>query len=163
MLLYTTRVDYLSRFLLKNTKTHFSQSFILRDVYCKGDVFCFEISLDPINSAFATSGLRQYINCKILLGGTFLQPWTNAFGMRKYFSEDYVIPSPKSHEHQKNKVFAGSLKCSFAKIRWRLKKKVFAGNCSGFSPKLNKELSLFCLIIQRLNLYGVHLNLDGVR
>ena len=31
-------------------------------------------------------------------------PWTslaNAFGMRKYFSEDYVIPSPKLNEDQK--------------------------------------------------------------
>ena len=37
---------------------------------------------------------RQYLNCKILHGGTLLQPWPNAFGMRKYsyFSEDYVIP-----------------------------------------------------------------------
>ena len=34
-----------------------------------------------------------------------LQPWPNAFGMRKYFSEDYVIPSPKLNEDQK-KVFA---------------------------------------------------------
>ena len=82
----------------------------------------------------------QYLNCKILQGGTLLQPWPNAFGMRKYFSEDYVIPSPKLNQHQK---------------------KVFAGNWSVFSPKLDKELGLFRLIIQRSNLDGGHLNLDG--
>ena len=53
--------------------------------------------------------------------------------MRKYFSENYAIPSPKLDEHQK---------------------KVFAGNCSVFSPKLGEELGLFRLIIQRLNLDG---------
>ena len=52
------------------------------------------------------SDYNQYLNCKILRGGTLLQPWPNAFGMRKYFSEDYVIPSPKLNEHQKKKVFA---------------------------------------------------------
>ena len=44
---------------------------------------------------------NQYLNCKILHGGTLLQPWPNALGMRKYFSEDYVILSPKLNEHQK--------------------------------------------------------------
>ena len=71
------------------------------------------------------------------MGGTLLQPWPNAFGMRKYFSEDYIIPSPKLNEHQK--------------------KKVFAGNWSGFSPKLGEELGFFRVygvIIQRSNLYG---------
>ena len=38
---------------------------------------------------------KQYLNCKILHGGTLLQ----------YFNEDYVIPSPKLTEDQK-KVFA---------------------------------------------------------
>ena len=52
--------------------------------------------------------------------------------MRKYFSEDYVIPSPKLNEHQK--------------------KKILAENWSGFSPKQGEELGLFCLIIQRSNL-----------
>ena len=46
---------------------------------------------------------RQYLNRKILLGGTLLQPWPNAFGMRKYFSGNYVFPSPKSSEYQKKK------------------------------------------------------------
>ena len=53
--------------------------------------------------------------------------------MRQYFSEDYVIPLPKLSEHQK---------------------KVFAGNWSGFSPKLGEKLGLFRLIIQRSNLDG---------
>ena len=83
---------------------------------------------------------NQYLNCKILHGGTLLQPWPNAFGIRKYFSEDYVILSSKLNKHQK---------------------KVFAGNWSGFSPKLGEELGRFCLIIQRSNLDGGHLNLDG--
>ena len=39
--------------------------------------------------------------------GTLLQPWPNTFGMRMYFSEDYVIPSPKLNEDQiKKKLFA---------------------------------------------------------
>ena len=95
----------------------------------------------------------QHLNCKILHGGTLLQPWPNAFGMRKYFSKDYIIPSPKLNEHQKQKGLCRKLKCFFAKTRWRpTKKKVFAGNWSGFSPKLGEELGLFCLIIQRSNL-----------
>ena len=62
----------------------------------------------------------QYLNCKILHGGTLLQPWPNEFGMRKYFSEDYVIPSPKLNEHQK-KGLRQKLKWFFAKIRWRIR------------------------------------------
>ena len=38
---------------------------------------------------------------------------------------------------------------------------VFAGNWSDFLPKLGEELGLFCLIIQRSNLVGETLNLDG--
>ena len=37
------------------------------------------------------------------MGGTLLQPWPNAFDMRKYFSEDYVILSPKLSEHKKKR------------------------------------------------------------
>ena len=43
----------------------------------------------------------QYLNCKISHGGTLLHPSPNAFGMRKYFSEDYVIPSSKLNENKK--------------------------------------------------------------
>ena len=53
------------------------------------------------------------------------------------------------------------MKCFFAKIRWRPKKKIFAINWSGFFPKLGEELGLFCLIIQCSNLDGGTLNLDG--
>ena len=62
----------------------------------------------------------QYLNSKILHGGTLLQPWPNAFGMRKYFSKDYVIPSQKLNEHQK-KGLRRKLKWFFAKIRWRIR------------------------------------------
>ena len=92
--------------------------------------------------------------------------------MRKYFSEDCVIPSPKLNEHREKKGLRRKLKCFFAKIRWRQKKKKkdLAENWSGFSPKLSEELGLFCLIIQRSNLdegtpkfrWGA-LNLDGGR
>ena len=47
-------------------------------------------------------GLQQYLNCKILHGGTLLQPWPN-------FSGNYVIPSPQ-------------LKGFFPETRWRQKK-----------------------------------------
>ena len=30
-----------------------------------------------------------------------MQPWPNAFGMRKYFKEDYLISLPKLNKHQK--------------------------------------------------------------
>ena len=43
----------------------------------------------------------QYLNCKILHVGTLLQPWPNAFEMQKYFSGNYVFPSPKSSVDQK--------------------------------------------------------------
>ena len=70
---------------------------------------------------------NQYLNCKILHGGTLLNPWSNAFDMRKYLSEDYVIPSPKLNEHQKKKKkkdLRRKLKCFFVdKIRWRPKKR----------------------------------------
>ena len=61
--------------------------------------------------------------------------------MRKYFSEDYVIPSPKLRAHQKKR--------SSPEIE------VF------FSPKVSEELGHFRLIIQRSNLDGGTLTLDG--
>ena len=51
-------------------------------------------------------GWHQYLNCKILHGGTYLQPWPNVFGMQKYFRGNYVFPSPNSSEDQKKKVFS---------------------------------------------------------
>ena len=62
-------------------------------------------------------GYSQYLNCNILHGGTLLLPWPNAFGMRKYFSRNYVIPFPKLNEDQK-KAFVENWR-----IRWRPKKK----------------------------------------
>ena len=41
------------------------------------------------------------------------------------------------------------------------KKKVFAGNWSGFLQKSGEELSIFRLIIQRSDLDEGHLNLNG--
>ena len=75
------------------------------------------------------------------MGGTLLQPWPNAFGMRKYFKEDYLISLPKLNKHQKKKFFTSNwsvfflpklgedqknglrrkLKRFFAKIRWRIR------------------------------------------
>ena len=46
---------------------------------------------------------NQYLNCKVLHGRTLLQPQPNVFGMRKYFSGNYVFPSPKSSEDQKKR------------------------------------------------------------
>ena len=87
--------------------------------------------------------------------------------MRKYFSEGYVIPSPKLNEHQK-KVFAGNWSV-FSPELGEDQKKVFVGNWRVFSPKLGEELGLFRLTIQRSNFdggtpkswWGVALNLDG--
>ena len=45
----------------------------------------------------------QYLNCKILHGGMFLQPWPKAFGMWKCFSGNYVFPSPKSSKDPKKR------------------------------------------------------------
>ena len=59
---------------------------------------------------------NHYLNCKILHGGTLLQPWPNAFGMRKYIREDYVILSPKLNEDQK-KGLRRKLKSFLTKIR----------------------------------------------
>ena len=58
---------------------------------------------------------NQYLNCKILHGGTFLQPSPN-------FSGDFVIPSPQLNEDQKKKG-----------------KKVFAENWSVFFLKLGED------------------------
>ena len=63
---------------------------------------------------------KQYLNCKILHGGTLLQPWPNAFGLRNYFSEIDVILLSKLSEDQ-------------------IKKKVFAGNWTVFSSKLGED------------------------
>ena len=73
--------------------------------------FCFYCPFS-LNYSSHVYTYDQYLNCKILYGGTLLQPWPNAFGMQKYFNEDYVIPSPKLNEHQK-KGLRRKLKCFF--------------------------------------------------
>ena len=75
--------------------------------------------------------------------------------MRKYFSENYVIPSPKLNEDQK-KVFAENWR-----IRWRPKKKGLYRNMglylAGIFRIYSCWLALFRLIIQRSNLdRGTH-------
>ena len=60
--------------------------------------------------------------------------------MLKYFSKDYVIPSPKVNEDQKKR---SSAKIEFGedqkKNYVKTKKKVFAGNCNVFSSKLGED------------------------
>ena len=59
----------------------------------------------------AILALNQYLNCKLLHGGTLLQPWPN-------FSGNYVIPSPQLKDQ---------------------KKKVYAKNWCVFSPKSGED------------------------
>ena len=88
-----------------------------------------------LTKMFYTGGENQYLICNILRGGTLLQPWPNAFGMRKYFSEDYVIPSPKLKEDQKKKVFAINWSVFSPKMGEDQKKKVFTDSWSGSPSK----------------------------
>ena len=102
-------------------------------------------------------GCMQYLNCKILLGRTLLQLWPNAFGLRKHFSENYVITSPKLHEDQK-KGLRQKLTCFFPESRWRPKNKGLHRNLGLYSAGICRIylcwLALFRLIIQRSNLDG---------
>ena len=59
---------------------------------------------------------NQYLNCKILHGGTLLQPWPNAIGMLKHFSGNYVFPFLKSSEDKKKKIFVGKFKVTVSEI-----------------------------------------------
>ena len=101
-----------------------SCSYLLSKLYWRGIKdecrFRNSMSLLAVDQRFDCA-YKQYLNCRILHGGTLLQPWPNAFGMRKYFSQGYVIPSPKLNEHQKKRS-----SCFSAKIRWRPKKKRFS-------------------------------------
>ena len=86
------------------------------------------ISLQPHHGYIVTSLhntqimiiFRQYLNRKILLGGTLLQPLPKAFGMRKYFSGNYVFPSPKSSEFQKKKRSSPRFGTKFSRSFWDL-------------------------------------------
>ena len=97
----------------------------------------------------------QYLNCKLLHGGTLLQPWPNAFGLRKYLSDVNVIPLPKLIEDQKNKVFTGNWSAFSSKLGEDQKKKVFAAIWDYIWPEFGIYscwLTLFRLNIQRPNL-----------
>ena len=87
-----------------------------KEVYCK-----FKRIVDGVG------GYGQCLNRKILHGGTLLQPWPNAFGMRKYFSGNYVIPFPKSSGDQtKKKVFTENWRVFLPEFKWKQKKKSFS-------------------------------------
>ena len=114
----------------------------------------------------------QYLNCKILCGGTLLQPWPN-------FRGNYVIPSPqlkcfspKPGEDQTG--LRRKLKCFFPEIKWRSKKKakVFTAIWNYIRPEFVGFIRAGRLLIVssssaeismggRLNLDGGTLNLDG--
>ena len=85
--------------------------------------------------------------------------------MRKYFSENHVISSPKLNEHQK-KGLRRKFKCFFLpKLgedrKKKKRKKNLCRKLKWFFANFGEELRLFRLIIQRSNLDGGHLNLDG--
>ena len=96
---------------------------------------------------------QQYLNCKILHGGTLLQPWPNAFGLQKYFSEDYIILSPKLNDDQKKSLHR-KLKCFLPKLGedQKTKKKVFADSRSVSPPKsiFPRNLVLYSAVICRI-------------
>ena len=79
--------------------------------------------------------------------------------MQKYFSKDYVIPSPRLTKHQEKKSSPEIEVFFLPKLGEDPSKK------KGFRRKLKcffSELGLFCLIIQSAQIsMGGHLNLDG--
>ena len=96
---------------------------------------------------------KQYLNCKILHEGTLLQPWPNAFGLRKYFSENNVIPSPKLNEDQK-KGLRRKLKCFFFEIRWRPKKEGLRRQSKFFSLEIRRRRNKKKGLRRNLGLYS---------
>ena len=56
------------------------------------------------------------------MGGRFCSLDQTHLALRKYFSENYVIPLPKLNEHQK-KSSSPKIEVFFVKIRWRQKKR----------------------------------------
>ena len=74
-----------------------------------------------------------------LLGGT-RAPWPPLpgypmFGMRKYFSGNYVFPSPKSSEDQEKKGLHQKLKSFCPRNQVKTKKKVFTAIWDLIRPK----------------------------
>ena len=74
--------------------------FTLPRLFLVCGLFCCSVHVTMMWNAVSMD-YNQYLNCKILHGGTLLQPWPNAFGKRKYFSEGYVVFAPKLGEDQK--------------------------------------------------------------
>ena len=82
-----------------------------------------DFSLISIDVTFSLLNERynQYLNCKILHGGTLTQLWPNVFGMRMKFRGNYASSST-----------------SVPEFNWRPKKKGLHGELKGFCP-LNRE------------------------
>ena len=81
----------------------------------------------------------QYLNCKMLHGGTLLQPWPNPFGMQKHFSGIYVIPSLKSSEDQKKKERScRKIKSFCPRNQAKTKKKVFTAIWNYILPEFGE-------------------------
>ena len=101
----------------------------------------------------------QYLNCKILHGGTLLQPLPNAFGMQKYFGGYYFFPYPKSSKDQKKK----DLHQKFNSFRPR--NQVKTKTKKGLQRHLGLHLAGICgiyLCCQALfRLFNQHSNFDG--
>ena len=111
------------------------------------------------------AGFGQYLNSKILHGGTLLQTWLN-------LSEDYVNPSTILNKDQKRKKSSQKTEVFFRrKIGEDQKKRssptvevfFYLNHYSrGFWCDIPLDfVGLFPLIIQRSKLDGGHLNLDG--
>ena len=93
-----------------------------------------------------------------------MQTRPNAFGMRRYFSANYVFPSSKSSEDQKKKSSPKIEEFLSPKSSENQKKKSLPQFETKFSPNLLDLCGLtglFCLINQRSNLDGGTLNLNG--
>ena len=148
----------------EKTKSFF---FYGRD-YLTGNFHLFFINFDPnLTQTKKLNPPQQHLNCKILHGGKLLQPWPNAFGMRKYFSGNHVFPSPKSSEDQKKKVFTENWRVFVPEIKWRPKKKGLHRNSrlnsAGICGICSCCLAIFRLFNQSSNLDGGTLNFDGGR
>ena len=103
------------------------------------------VNEDSSDCARRAHSLRQYLNCKILHGGTLLQPWPN-------FSGNYVIPSPQLNEDQnKKKVFTAI---------WDYIRPEFVGFIRAGWLLIVSSSSAQISMGGRLNLDGGTLNLD---
>ena len=81
-------------------------------------------------------GYSQHLNCKILRGETLLQPWPNAFGIRKYFSWNYVFSSPILSDVQKERS-SPQFGTKFGRNLWNLS--VLTGSFLSDQPTLKSR------------------------